>query len=101
MNPLIRIVTIRLGAHSYPVHIGESLLGEIGRICRGCLLSGRAAIVSDRKVGELYGRQVSDGLASEGFKVSTHLVHPGETSKSFEMVEQLCEDFARHGIDRQ
>src|ERR1700722_15041344 len=101
MDPLIRIVTIRLGARSYPVHIGENLLEEIGRICRGCLLSGRAAIVSDRKVGDLYGRRISDALASEGFKVSAHLVNPGETSKSFQMAEQLCEDFARHGVDRQ
>src|ERR1700722_18099786 len=101
MDPLIRIVTIRLGARSYPVHIGENLLEEIGRICRGCLLSGRAAIVSDRKVGDLYGRRISDALASEGFKVSAHLVNPGETSKSFQMAEQLCEEFARHGIDRQ
>jgi 3-dehydroquinate synthase len=101
MDPLIRIVTIKLGARSYPVHIGENLLDEIGRICRGCLLSGRAAIVSDRKVGDLYGRRVSDILATEGFEVSTHLVNPGETSKSFEMAEQLCEDFARHRVDRQ
>jgi 3-dehydroquinate synthase len=100
MDPLIRIVTIKLGARSYPVHIGENLLDEIGRICRGCLLSGRAAIV-DRKVGDLYGRRVSDILATEGFEVSTHLVNPGETSKSFEMAEQLCEDFARHRVDRQ
>jgi 3-dehydroquinate synthase len=101
MDPLIRIVTIRLGARSYPVHIGENLLDEIGRVCRGCLLNGRAAIVSDRKVDDLYGRRVSDALASEGFQVSTHIVNPGETSKSFKMAEQLCEDFARHGIDRQ
>src|ERR1700733_3923798 len=101
MDPLIRIVTISLGARSYPVHIGENLLDEIGRICRGSLLNGRAAIVSDKKVGDLYGRRVSAALTSEGFKFSTHLVNPGETSKSFEMAEQLCEGFARHGIDRQ
>ena len=37
----------------------------------------------------------------EGFKVSTHLINPGETSKSFDAAAALCEDFARLGIDRQ
>src|ERR1700733_7064549 len=101
MNPLIRIVTIKLGARSYPVHIGENLLDETGRICRGALMKGNAAIVSDRKVGNLYGQRVSDALAKEGFKVSIHLVNPGELSKSFEVAAALCEDFARHGVDRQ
>jgi 3-dehydroquinate synthase len=101
MNSLIRIVTIKLGPRSYPVHIGENLLDETGRICRGLLLKGRAAIVSDRKVADLYGERVSDALAKEGFKVSAHLVDPGEPSKSFSVAAALCEDFARHGVDRQ
>jgi 3-dehydroquinate synthase len=101
MDPLIRTVTIKLGPRSYPVHIGENLLDEAGRICRGILLKGRAAIVSDRKVGALYGERVSKALADEGFKVSNHLVNPGELSKSFEVAAALCEDFARHGVDRQ
>ena len=63
MDPLIRIVTIKLGARSYPVHIGENLLDEVGRVCRGALLNGHAAIVSDRKVGDLYRQRVSDALA--------------------------------------
>jgi 3-dehydroquinate synthetase len=94
MDPLIRIVTIKLDPRSYPVHIGENLLDETGRICRGALLKGRAVIVSDRKVGELYGERVSNALAYEGFKVSNHLVNPGELSKSFEVAAMLCEDFA-------
>ena len=95
------MVTIKLGSRSYPVHIGENLLDEVGRICRRALLKGRAAIVSDRKVGGLYGERVSGALVKEGFKVSSHLVDPGEPSKSFEVAAALCEDFARHGVDRQ
>jgi 3-dehydroquinate synthase len=101
MDPLIRIVTIKLGPRSYPVHIGEDLLDEVGRICRGALLKGRAAIVSDTRVADLYGKRVSHALVNEGFKVSNHLVDPGELSKSFEVAAALCEDFARQGVDRQ
>src|ERR1700730_535885 len=101
MDPLIRTVTVKLGPRSYPVEIGENLLDEVGRICRAALSTGRAAVVSDRKVGDLYGERVSNALANEGFKVSKHLVNPGEPSKSFEVAAALCEDFARHGVDRQ
>ena len=52
----------------------------------GGLLQGRAAIVSDKTVDALYGERVSDALANQGFKVSNHLVNPGENSKSFEVV---------------
>ena len=51
MEPLIRIVTIKLGPRSYPVHIGDHLLNEVGRICRGALLQGRAAVVSNSRLG--------------------------------------------------
>jgi 3-dehydroquinate synthase len=101
MNPLIRIVTVGLGPRSYPVHIGDNLLDETGRICRGALLQGRAALVSDRKVAGLYSERVSEALTKEGFRVSTHLVEAGETSKSFEVAASLCEDFASQGVDRQ
>jgi 3-dehydroquinate synthase len=101
MDSLTRIVTIKLGPRSYPVHIGKNLLDEAGRICRGTGLQGHAAIISDRKVGDLYGDRVSVALTSEGFKVSLHLVNPGETSKSFEAATALCEDLASHGVDRQ
>jgi 3-dehydroquinate synthase len=101
MDPLIHAVSVRLGQQSHPVYIGENLIRQVGRICRERGLTGRAAIVTDRKVGELYCQTVSTALADEGFKISSHLVEPGESSKSFETAATICEDLARHGINRQ
>jgi 3-dehydroquinate synthase len=101
MNPLVRTVTINLGPRSYPVYIGENLLDEAGRICREASLNGHAAVVTDTNVGALYGEQLSKALSDSGFKVSIHPVHVGEPSKSFAAVAALCEDLARHGVDRQ
>jgi 3-dehydroquinate synthase len=97
----VHTVTINLGPRSYPVYIGENLLDEAGRLCRQASLTGHAALVTDSKVGALYSQQVSNALANSGFKTSVHLVNAGELSKSFEVVASLCEDFARHGVDRQ
>jgi 3-dehydroquinate synthase len=101
MDPLIHIVSVRLGQQSYPVYIGESLIGRVGRICRECGLTGRAAIVTDGNVGQIYGQTVSTTLANEGFEVSSHVLEAGECSKSFETAAAVCEDLARHGINRQ
>jgi 3-dehydroquinate synthase len=101
MDPLIRTVTINLGPRSYPVYIGENLLDETGQLCRRSSLDGHAALVTDTNVGSLYGERVSKALADSGFKVSIHLVNAGELAKSFEVLATLCEDFARHGINRR
>jgi 3-dehydroquinate synthase len=101
MDPLIRTVTINLGQRSYPVYIGENLLDEAGRLCRKASLKGHAALVTDTNVGALYAEQVLKALTNSGFKASIHSVNAGELSKSFEIVATLCEDFARHGVDRQ
>jgi 3-dehydroquinate synthase len=101
MDPLVRTVTINIGLQPYSVYIGEKLLNEVGRFCREASLFGRAAIVSDTNVAGLYGQTLSTAFANAGFKISTHVVTAGERSKSFADVTTLCEDFARHGVDRQ
>src|SRR5271165_5423395 len=101
MDLQLYTVTINLGPRSYPVYIGENLLDEAGRLCRKASLNGHAALVTDTKVGALYCKQVLEALTNSGFKASVHLVNAGELSKSFEVVATLCEDFARHGVDRQ
>jgi 3-dehydroquinate synthetase len=83
VDSLIRIVTNKFAARSYPVHIRENLLDEVGRIGRGALQKGRAAIVSDTKVGDLYGERVSSALANEGFDYcQARWTRPGASESS-------------------
>lgn len=101
MDPLIQTVSLNLGPRSYPIYVGDGLIDQAGRICSDLGLSGHAALVSDRNVVSLYGAQTSAALEKAGFKISTHGVEPGEPSKSFTAARELCEDFARHGVNRQ
>jgi 3-dehydroquinate synthase len=101
MHSPVRTITINTESQRYSVYVGEKLLSEVGRICRQSSLSGRAAIVSDANVAALYGQTLSTEFANAGFKISTHVVAAGERSKSFATVTTLCEDFARHGVDRR
>lgn len=101
MDPLIQTVLVNLGPRTYPIYVGNGLVDQAGRICSELGLKGRVAVVTDRNVGMLYGDRIATTFENEGFTVSNHLVEPGEPSKSFKAATELCEDFARHGVNRQ
>ncbi len=101
MDSLIQTVSLNLGPRSYPIQIGDGLIDQAGRICSELGLKGHAALITDRNVAALYANQASTSLENSGFRVSSHLVEPGEPSKSFNAATELCEDFARHGVNRQ
>jgi 3-dehydroquinate synthase len=101
MDPLFQTVSLNLGPRSYPIHIGDGLIDQAGQICAGLGLKGRVALVTDRKVGALYGDRTSTTLKEAGFEVSNHSIEPGEPSKSFNAAAELCADFALHGVNRR
>jgi 3-dehydroquinate synthase len=93
-------VTVELGARSYDVHIGEGLLGLTGAFCRRAGLTGTAAVITDSKVGPLYGEKVSDSLQENGIRSSLHTISSGEGSKCYPVVQQLSEELAASRLDR-
>ncbi len=94
-------LTLQFGARSYPVYIGAGILPEIGRLARRAGLNAPCAIVSDATVDQLYGSAVRGSLRQAGLQHSTHLIAPGEASKSFEALQRLAESVAATGLDRQ
>src|SRR6516162_10498103 len=100
MESPLRTVTVSLGPRSYPVYIGENILSRVGGWLQDSRQRGRIAIISDDAVEPLYGPPVAASLADAGYNVSTHVVKPGEKSKSFASVESLAESLARAGVDR-
>src|SRR5271166_5095465 len=101
MDPLIQTVSLNLGPRSYPIYVGNGLVDQAGRICSDLGLKGRVAVVTDRNVATLYGDRIATSFENEGFRVSNHLVEPGEPSKSFKAAAELCEDLASHSVNRQ
>ncbi len=94
-------LTVQLGARSYPVYIGEGILPQIGPLARYAGLNGPCAIVSDATVGKIHGSAVTASLSQAGYLYSTHLIAPGEASKSFDALQRLAESVATTGLDRQ
>jgi len=95
------IVNVALGERSYDVVIGRNqlpLLGQkIGMLRPGC----KAAIVSDETVVRHHLAETQKALAAAGItSVTTVAVPPGESSKSFPVLERVCEALISARIER-
>jgi 3-dehydroquinate synthase len=83
------------------IHIERGALARTGRLARKAgLLPGPCAIVTDTRVGRLYGRALARSLQAAGFSPITISVPPGERSKSLARAAALYAAFARAGLER-
>jgi 3-dehydroquinate synthase len=92
---------VELGPNAYPVHVGQGLLDDIGRLALAAgLAAGRSALITDSNVGGLYSALVSNSLKAHGFQPQVIEIPPGELSKSLAMLEQLYQRLAEAELDR-
>jgi len=93
-------VTVGHGLDGYDVVIGPGLLVSSGKLLASASKARRIALITDTRVSELYGPQVSACLASAGFEVHALSFGAGETSKTWAVAGQLLEAMAHDGIER-
>jgi 3-dehydroquinate synthase len=83
-------VTVGLGPRSYDVRVGVGLLSGAAAHIAPLAKSKRLFVVSDRNVMRVHGPAFAAGLTAGGFQVFDHVVDPGESAKSFPVLERLC-----------
>ena len=88
------------GFRPYQVLVGEGLLDRAGELAAPLLPRRRAAVVTDETVGRLHGEALVDSLARAGVRASVIAVPPGEASKSFRQLEDLCDRLLALDLDR-
>jgi 3-dehydroquinate synthase len=97
-------VAVRVPAREikYEIRIGPGLVSELGKAARQALGPGtrRAALISNRKVFDLFGEKVLRALRSSGFDVSVWLMKDGEQHKSMRSLEQALTFFSNSGLER-
>src|SRR5665213_2776918 len=86
-SPQMRTVNVSLGKRSYPIHIGEGILSELGAHCAALELGKRCAVISDTQVAKRYAKATLASLKKAGFETVLVTFSPGETSKSIKVVE--------------
>lgn len=97
-------VRVRLPAknRTYDIRIGAGLLGDLGPAVRES--SGQTArtvaVISNKTVFDLYGKEAAHSLRAAGFAVKHFLVGDGERQKSFRSLERIVAFFAENGLQR-
>ena len=91
---------VELGTSSYEVRVGSGLLPRVGLWLKEREFSGKAVIITDTTVGELYADELERGLANAGFEVTILEVPDGEEQKSLETAARLYDDLTEAYTER-
>jgi 3-dehydroquinate synthase len=93
-------LTVDLGKRSYPILIGDGLIGGIGGHVAPLLKRPRTMIVTDSHVAPHYLAAVEASFADAGVATSSLILDPGEGSKSWVGLARLTEWLIGEGVER-
>ncbi|HWW74073.1 MAG TPA: hypothetical protein VNZ44_01685, partial [Pyrinomonadaceae bacterium] len=99
----VLLVPVRLsGGRGYEVEIGAGALGRLGAVARARLpkQARKVALVSNRRVFDLYGALAVEALLGEGFEVAHWLMGEGERFKSFRTAGRALAFLSDFGVER-
>lgn len=100
-NETVRRVPV--GAHdSYEIEIGAGALLSLGSAARRALSpqANRIALISNRRVFELYGHRSVESLRGAGFTVAHWLMSDGERYKTLRTAERALAFLSAAGLER-
>lgn len=91
----VRVIDVRTPSRRYQVHVGERLVGELGRLTRAvCPKAVKAQVISDSNVAPLYADGVVSALADAGLSCTVQIFESGEASKNIHTLSSLLEGLA-------
>ncbi|MEW6766488.1 MAG: 3-dehydroquinate synthase [Pseudomonadota bacterium] len=97
-NPVI--VDVALGGRTYDIVIGRDVLSSLGTRIKQLRPGVRAAIVTDKTVAQHWLAQTEAALKSAEIDSSRIVVGEGESSKSYSVLETVCEALIAAKIER-
>jgi len=97
---MTRTVAVGLGERAYEVVIGPGLIDQAGARIAPLLKRPRTAVVADETVARLHGERLRAALAGAGVEAQFVVVPPGEGTKSFAGLADLCDRLLALELDR-
>ena len=91
---------VGLGERSYPIRIGEGILGEIGTELLSISFPKKIAVVTNPLVGQLYADIVLSSLSAQGFTAVRIDIPDGEEFKNLATVSTVYDALMAAGFDR-
>ena len=93
-------VNVALGGRAYDIMIGRGLLADLGRRIAAVKPGASAAIITDETVAERHLKSAEDALAAAGIRTIAITVPAGESTKSWRMLEEVCDRLLAARIER-
>ena len=93
-------VPVALGARAYDIVIGRGLLAELGQRIAALKPGASAAIVTDETVAARHLKAAEAALAAANIRATPIIVPTGEATKSWPMLEQVCDRLLEARIER-
>ena len=93
-------LTVDLGARSYPIHIGEGLLGA-GALFAPHVAGRTCAIVTNDTVAPLYADMLESTLKGIGARTLRIALPDGETHKTWETLNRIFDALLAANADRR
>ena len=97
-NPVT--VGVALGDRAYDIIIGRDVLPSLGHRIAKLRPGARTAIVTDRTVAKHWLAKTESSLADAGIASSRIVVGEGEASKSYAVLQDVCEALIAAKIER-
>jgi 3-dehydroquinate synthase len=94
------MVSVALGERSYEIAIGRGQVASLGHKIGALRTAARIAIVTDETVAQYHLAATEAALAAAGLATSCVTVPPGEGSKSFGILERVCEALIAARVER-
>jgi 3-dehydroquinate synthase len=92
-------ISLKQDARRSEISIGKGIRRQLGELLQS-QASRRAGIISNKRVFDLYGRQVVRSLKTAGFKVFEWLMPEGERYKSFSSLEKAVTFLSENRFER-
>jgi 3-dehydroquinate synthase len=93
-------VPVALGDRAYDIAIGRGLIAELGARIAALKPGASAAIVVDATVAEHHLKAAEESLRSAGIRAVAIVVPPGEATKSWRILEAVCDRLLDARIER-
>jgi 3-dehydroquinate synthase len=94
------IVEVALGARAYDIVIGRGLIATLGTRVAALKPGASAAIVTDETVAAHHLGAAEAALKSAGIRTTAIIVPPGEATKSWDMLQHVCDRLLDARIER-
>lgn len=94
------IIPVALGERSYDILVAEGALDHAAAHLGGFARGGRLIVVTDENVAKAQLPRLENALTHGGIKVKPIILPPGESTKSWEVLEILVDRLLELGVER-